>query len=67
MKKLIVNGMTCGHCEKSVKEALLKLDGVTNVSVNLKTKEVLVEGKDLADEIYKDTIDSIGFEVSSIE
>jgi copper chaperone len=30
-----VSGMTCGHCEKSVKSAILELNGVIEVNVNL--------------------------------
>ena len=26
--KIRVNGMTCGHCSKSVKEAIEQIDGV---------------------------------------
>lgn len=37
---LNVKGMTCGHCESSVKGALEGLDGVTNVAVNLSTGKV---------------------------
>jgi copper chaperone len=33
---LQVTGMTCGHCEKAVKTALLNVVGVTEVSVSLK-------------------------------
>lgn len=40
---LIVEGMSCIHCENRIKKALGKLDGVSNVSVDLKSKEVLVE------------------------
>lgn len=67
MKKIIVDGMTCGHCEKSVKDALGKLEGVTTVDVNLKTKEVKVEGDNLSDDLLRETIDDIGFDVTSIE
>jgi copper chaperone len=30
-----VSGMTCGHCEKSVKSAITELDGVVETKVNL--------------------------------
>jgi copper chaperone len=39
---LQVTGMTCGHCEKAVKTALLNIDGVTEVSVSLKDGKVEV-------------------------
>ena len=35
-----VLGMTCDHCVKSVSEELLKIDGVTEVKVDLETGNV---------------------------
>lgn len=35
--------MTCGHCEKAVKTALLEVDGVKEVTVSLKSGLVDVE------------------------
>lgn len=32
---VLVSGMTCGHCVKSVTEELSSLDGVQDVSVDL--------------------------------
>jgi len=40
---LQVLGMTCGHCEKAVKTALLGVEGVTDVAVSLKSGKVDVE------------------------
>lgn len=62
-KTLLVEGMSCGHCEKAVKGALGELDGVKNVLVNLETKEVLVEGDNLEDSILKDAIEDAGYDV----
>lgn len=39
---LNVKGMTCGHCEQSVKGALEALNGVTAVHVYLSTGKVEV-------------------------
>jgi copper chaperone len=41
--QLKVSGMTCGHCEKAVKTALLEVNGVKDVLVSLKTGQVDVE------------------------
>lgn len=68
MKKiLIVEGMSCGHCEKAVKESLIELDEVSNVKVNLDTKEVIVQGDNLDDEVLKKQIDDAGYEVKKID
>ena len=37
-----VKGMTCGHCEKAVHDAVTGVNGVTKVSVNLEKGEVKV-------------------------
>lgn len=64
MKKiLLVEGMSCGHCEKAVKNALGELDGVKEVSVNLETKQVEVEGDNLQDSILKEAIEDAGYDV----
>jgi len=43
--KLQISGMTCGHCEMSVKEALAAVPGVTRVTAVSKDRgEAVVEG-----------------------
>ena len=66
-KTLLVDGMTCGHCEKAVKNALGEIDGVKNVSVNLDTKEVEVEGENLDNLVLKVGIEEAGYEVLEIK
>ena len=66
-KTLLVDGMTCGHCEKAVKNALGEIDGVKNVSVNLDTKEVEVEGENLDNLVLKVAIEEAGYEVLEIK
>lgn len=39
-----VEGMTCGHCEQSVEEALRGVEGVTDASADNETDRVTVEG-----------------------
>jgi copper chaperone len=41
--KLNVEGMSCSHCEKAVKNAVGALNGVKSVAVSLKDKTVTVE------------------------
>jgi copper chaperone len=66
-KTLIVEGMSCGHCEKAVKESLRELDEILDVKVNLDTKEVIVEGDNLNDKRLKEQIDEAGYEVKKID
>lgn len=40
---LNVNGMSCSHCERAVKNAVTALSGVKSVAVSLNDKTVTVE------------------------
>ncbi|HPD01168.1 MAG TPA: copper chaperone CopZ [Acetivibrio sp.] len=40
---LTVSGMSCSHCENSIKKSVGSLEGVDSVNVDLKSKKVLVE------------------------
>lgn len=62
MKTIKIKGMSCGHCTASVKEALEKLDGISDVEVDLDNGEARFQG-DIDQNVIKDTIDAIGFEV----
>lgn len=43
--KLIVEGMTCGHCVRTITYALQALDSNALVSVDLAGKTVMVQGR----------------------
>ncbi len=45
-----VTGMTCGHCELSVREELEELDGVLDVSADHATGQVVVTSSGPLDE-----------------
>lgn len=67
-KKILVEGMSCAHCVKHVKEALSELDGVTNVEVNLAAKSAVLEASvDVDDEKIRFAVDDAGYEVVGIE
>ncbi|MGP4076674.1 copper ion binding protein [Halobacillus sp. K22] len=61
---LEVNGMSCEHCEKTVKDSLEKLEGVHGVEVHLSSGKVDV----MYDEAYvskgmmKEAIEAQGYE-----
>ncbi|GEM45556.1 CopZ family metallochaperone [Deinococcus cellulosilyticus] len=42
--ELNITGMSCGHCEKAVKNALKSVSGVENAEVNLSQGTATVEG-----------------------
>ena len=61
-----VVGMTCGHCVRSVKDEVGKIDGVNSVGVDFKSGLVTVESDtDIADETFVAAVDEAGYEVAS--
>ncbi|MBK5231098.1 MAG: heavy-metal-associated domain-containing protein [Thermoleophilia bacterium] len=59
-----VSGMSCGHCEASVKEEVGALAGVSGVDVDLATKLVRVSGEQLSDEAIRAAIGDAGYEAA---
>ncbi|MBL4938347.1 heavy-metal-associated domain-containing protein [Clostridium sp. YIM B02515] len=67
-KKILVEGMSCGHCVNHVKEALSELNGVTSVDVNLASKTAILEATvEVSDVDIKAAIDDAGYDVAGIE
>lgn len=66
-KKLKIEGMSCMHCVKHVKEALSELAGVKSVDVNLDGKYALVEGEGLSDEAMRAAVEDAGYDVVGVE
>lgn len=67
-KKILIEGMSCGHCVNHVREALSELKGVASVDVNLDGKYAILDAKnDVKDEEIKFAIDDAGYEVVGIE
>ena len=44
MIKLVIDGMSCGHCTSAVEKALSAIEGVKSVEVSLDPGQALVEG-----------------------
>jgi len=65
-KKILIEGMSCGHCSNHVKEALLDL-GATDIEVNLKEKMAIAELGNSTDESIKAAIEDAGYDVVGIE
>lgn len=67
-KRIVVEGMSCGHCVNHVKNALEEVNGVTNVNVELASKTAVIEAsEDVKDGDVKFAIEDAGYEVVSIE
>lgn len=62
-KNYTVKGMTCSHCEMSVKEEVAEIPGVTAVTADHETGAVTVTGENFSDAQVADVIDEIGYQV----
>ena len=65
--KLNVEGITCGGCEKSIRNALLAQDGVNEATASHTTGAVDIEfdDKKIQQEELKQAIEDAGFDVAA--
>ena len=61
---ITVEGMTCGHCEQTVEEALEDVTGVTVVTADHEAETVTVEGDADKQELVE-AVDEAGYEASA--
>lgn len=66
-KTVMVEGMTCNHCERAVKESLRELSEVLDVKVDLVDGRVEVTGDNLIEKRLKEAIGEAGYEVKSMD
>lgn len=66
-KKINIKGMSCNHCVMHVKNALMEVEGVKSVDVNLEEKYAMVQGDNLNDEKMKVEVEDAGYDVIGIE
>jgi copper chaperone CopZ len=60
-----VSGMSCGHCEKAIKEELSALPSVTTVEANAKAGKVSVTATaPLDDDAVRAAVDEAGYELT---
>jgi copper chaperone CopZ len=57
-----VPGMTCGHCERAVREEVAAVAGVETVDVDLDSKDVVVTGTGLTTADLMAAIGEAGYE-----
>ncbi|GAD53602.1 mercuric transport protein [Halarchaeum acidiphilum MH1-52-1] len=63
-KTYTVTGMSCGHCEQTVEEALNDVEGVESADADNEADTVVVEGEpDDADVVA--AVDEAGYEASA--
>lgn len=67
-KIIEIEGMSCGHCSKKVETALKDLKEVKSVNVSLEEKKAEVILKQEVDnDVLKNTIEELGYEVVNIK
>ena len=65
-KEIVVEGMHCAHCVKRVEDAIMGLNGVKKVEVDLQSGKVNITSKsELNDADINKAIDDIGFSVKA--
>ncbi|MEW6263407.1 MAG: heavy metal-associated domain-containing protein [Thermodesulfobacteriota bacterium] len=63
--ELKVTGMSCGHCEMSVKKALMGVDGVSKAEADHKAQKAVVEtAKEVSREALIAAIKKAGYEAA---
>ena len=67
-KTMVIEGMMCPHCSGRVKTTLEALDGVVSAEVRHESGTAVVTlSADVADSVLKDTVESQGYTVVSVE
>ena len=63
---ITVDGMTCGHCVNAVQTEVGKLDGVTDVAVDLTSGQVTIVAEATPDPAaLQEAVEEAGYEVRS--
>ena len=63
---ITVDGMTCGHCVAAVQSEVGKLDGVTDVAVDLASGQVTVTAERSPDpDALREAVEEAGYEIRS--
>lgn len=61
---ITVDGMTCGHCVNAVQTEVGKLDGVSDVSVDLASGQVTIVANEAPDAgALREAVEEAGYEV----
>jgi len=63
-KTYTVEGMTCGHCELSVREEVEELAGVESAQADRATGRLVVRGEQVDDEAVREAVEAAGYRVA---
>jgi len=64
-KSFTIEGMTCGHCELSVREEVEELDGVESAQADRRTGLLVVRGERVDDEAVREAVEAAGYRVAA--
>ncbi len=64
-KTYTVQGMTCGHCELSVREEVQELAGIDSVKADRSTGRLVVRGESIDDEAIRQAVEAAGYELAA--
>lgn len=65
IKDYTVEGMTCGHCEMSVREEIGEISGVTGVEASHETGKVSVSGEGFTDQQVAAAVKEAGYSIKA--
>jgi copper chaperone CopZ len=65
MSTYTVQGMTCGHCEMSVREEVEELSGVVSAQADHATGRLTVQGEQVDDDEVRRAVEAAGYKVST--
>ncbi|MBA3306384.1 MAG: cation transporter [Thermoleophilaceae bacterium] len=63
-KTYVVEGMTCGHCELSVREEVEELAGVESAQADRTTGRLTVRG-DVEDAAVREAVEAAGYKLAA--
>ncbi|MCV2232304.1 heavy-metal-associated domain-containing protein [Paracholeplasma manati] len=67
-KRIQIEGMNCMHCVKHVTTALNEVEGVSQVVVNLKQNDAVIEvSENVQNDVLKNAISEAGYTAKTIE
>ena len=59
-----VPAIHCDHCAMSIREEVLEVEGVEDVDVDLESKVVTIQGRELSDKKLRAAIEGAGYEAA---
>ncbi|MEG2787712.1 MAG: heavy-metal-associated domain-containing protein [Romboutsia sp.] len=68
-KKLLIHGMSCGHCVNHLATALTEdIDGIEVIEISLENKFAIINmSEKVLEKDLKDLIEELGFELKEIQ